>query len=349
MTNKLITIKDVAKKAGVSFSTVSRVINNADNVSEILKSRVNNAITELRFKPNQAARLLVRKKTNSIGIIVTNLHDPFFSDLIYGFEIGAQNTKYNLMFCSTLCGDNGERDKYIKFLTNGLVDGVILYGSYLSDKSIIQYLHESNPVDYIVIENDISEINCNKLLIDNAGGAMKAITYLYEHGHRKIAHIAGNPNRKVSLERYTGYLNSMHAYDLNITESYIQYVHGDSDTYQKMENLLNLPDRPTAVFCFDDNVACMAIQAVLDHGLAVPEDISIIGFDNRRFFNTPYSGPAITSIGQPLFEIGKESIELLSNLIDEKIQKDSICKVFDTTLIEKETVCFLNNETVRTG
>lgn len=335
----MATIKDIAREAGVSLATVSRVINHMDNVSDEVRERVEAVIKRLGYNPNNAARALVMKKTNSIGIVVNNLHDPFFYDLIRGFENGAKNTSYNVVFCSVLGGDVETKERYIKYLTNGVVDAVVLYGSYLSDERIVSYLKDSS-VNFAMIENDIPELNCNKLLIDNYNGSKHAVEYLISMGHNDIAYICGNPNKKVSVERLNGYLDTMHKYNLNISDGYIQYTTSSYQSgYDKMKYLMKLDRRPTAVYCADDAIASKAVTAAMDMNLRVPEDVSIMGFDNQTVLPDGYKGPDITSMAQPLFEIGVDSIQLLVNQLDNKeTGSETIRKVYDTYLVDKDTV-----------
>lgn len=339
MNNKKASIKDVAKHAGVSLATVSRVVNNLGNVSEELSEKVYNSIKELGYIPNSAARSLVMNRTYAIGIVVHNLHDPFFNDLIYGFEMGAKDTKYSLVFCSVLGGETHNKEKYIKFLTNGVVDSVILYGSYLTDTTVIEYLKDINTRDYVIIENDTLNIESNKLLIDNIEGAKQAVRYLKDKGHEKIAHICGNPNKKVSVDRMNGYLVAMLENELAVFEGYIQYTTKDYKSgYDKMMEILKLKDRPTAVFCSDDAIASYAIRAIYDSGLSVPEDISIVGFDNQSILPGNYSGPNITSIKQPLYDIGKNSIELVISRLENPEKDEPVKIVYKTEVIERDTV-----------
>ncbi len=335
----MATIKDIAREAGVSLATVSRVINHMNNVSDEVRERVEEVIVRLGYNPNNAARSLAKRKTNTIGVIVNNLHDPFFHDLIKGFEYGAQNTSYNVVFCSVLGGDVDMKERYIKYLTNGVVDAVVLYGSYLSDERIINYLKDSN-VNYALIENDIEELNCNKLLIDNYNGSRNAVEYLISRGHRNIAYICGNPNKKVSVERLNGYLDAMHKNNLNISDGFIQYTNADYHSgYEKMEYLMSLQTkRPTAVYCADDAIASKAVMAALDMGIGIPEQVSIMGFDNQTVLPDGYKGPGITSVAQPLYEIGVESIQLLARQLDDKDSSEMIRKVYDTYIVEGETV-----------
>lgn len=336
---KAITINKIAEIANVSMSTVSRVINNAHNVSPETRMRVIKVIEEVGYSPNSAARSLAKRKSNAIGVVVNNLHDTFFHDIIKGFEQGAAETSYNVVFCSTLGADVAGKERYVRYLANGVTDGIILYGSYYSDENIIKYLSKIN-FRFVLIENYIEDFNTNSLLIDNVGGAEKAVDYLASLGHRLIAHISGNPNKKVTVDRFNGYLNSMHKNALEIQQDYIQYTTTDyASGYEKMKKLLLLGDnRPTAVFCSDDAIASYAIRAVQDLGLRIPEDISVMGFDNRKILPDSYRGPAITTVSQPLYEIGMDSIHILTKMLENKLKNGKIHKIYSTDIVIKESV-----------
>lgn len=334
-----ITIKDVAKASGVSLATVSRVVNGTDMVSEATKEKVMEAVRSLGYNPNNAARALVSHKTNAIGIVVHNLHDPFFYDLIRGFETGAQQTKYNVIFCSVLGSDIKSKEKYLKYLTNGVVDGIILYGSYLTDESVTRYLKDRDTMKYVMIENDIPDFSCNKLLIDNTGGAQSAIRYLKNKGHHSIAHICGNPNKKVTIDRLNGYLNEMRLAGLEIHDGYIGHTSTDYKSgYERMREMMELPCRPSAVFCSDDAIASYAIRAATDMGLCVPKDVSVIGFDNQTILPDCYRGPRITTVEQPLYQIGYDSVALLSQQLEDQKTVTNVRKTYETRIVEKETV-----------
>lgn len=334
-----ITIKDVAKASGVSLATVSRVVNGTDMVSEATKEKVMEAVRSLGYNPNHAARALVSHRTNAIGIVVHNLHDPFFYDLIKGFETGAQQTKYNVIFCSVLGSDIKSKEKYLKYLTNGVVDGIILYGSYLTDESVTRYLRDKDAMKYVMIENDIPDFSCNKLLIDNTGGAQSAIKYLKNKGHRSIAHICGNPNKKVTIDRLNGYLNEMRLAGLEIHDGYIGHTSTDYKSgYERMREMMELPCRPSAVFCSDDAIASYAVRAAADMGMRVPGDVSVIGFDNQTILPDCYRGPQITTVEQPLYQIGYDSVALLSEQLENQDTVTNVRKTYETRIVEKETV-----------
>jgi LacI family transcriptional regulator len=336
---RMITIREVAEAAKVSRSTVSRVINDAHNVSPEARRLVLDTIKALGYSPNNAARSLAKRKTNAIGVVVNNLHDPFFHDLIKGFEQGAAETSYSVVFCSAFGGDVESKERYVQYLANGVTDGIILYGSYLSDEKIVNSLAETG-FHYVLIENDIAGFNTNSLLIDNVGGAEKAVNYLVSLGHKSIAHISGNPNKKVTIDRFNGYLNAMHKNAIEIQQDYIQYTTTNySSGYEKMEKLISLGERrPTAIFCSDDAIASYAIRAAQDLKLRVPEDISVMGFDNQKILPDLYRGPAITTVAQPLYQIGLDSIRMLTELLESKLKGKKIRKMYTTDIVIKESV-----------
>lgn len=338
MQGKKTTIRDVAETARVSLSTVSRVLNNPESVSAEKRAVVERVIGELGYMPNLAARTLVRQQTETIGIIVNNLHDPFFYDIIRGFEAGALQTSYNVIFCSVMNGDSAVKEKYIRYLNNGIVDGVVLYGSYMSDKNLVHYMSDENRVKYLLIENDLPGLNCNKLLVNNWEGAVTATQYLIDNGHRNIGHICGDINRKVMVDRFNGFVECMRNNGLELRDGSVHYTMANYENgYNSMQELLRLDNRPTAVFCSDDAIASYAIRAAIDSGLRVPEDISVIGFDNQAILPDRYSGPEITSMEQPLYEIGYDSIQILVRYVSGEVTVP-VHKMYDTRLIEKESV-----------
>lgn len=310
------TIKDVAREAGVSVATVSRVINNTSNTSPEVTERVNQAIKKVNYMPNNLARALVRQRANTIGIVVNNLHDVFFHDLIKGFEVGAEQTNYNIVFCSSYGSDPKSKERYVHFLTNGVTDGIIMYGSYLTDEKIIRWLAKNN-INFVLIESEVPGVPTNSLLIDNIEGAKSAVNYLASIGHKSIAFISGDPNKKDLIDRLNGYMQGMFECGLQIHNDYIQHCTSDYKTgYQRMKNLLALKERPTAVFCANDSIASFAIRAIQDTGLHVPDDISIIGFDNQTLLPDDYIGPKITTVSRPLYQLGIDSINFLTSIIE---------------------------------
>lgn len=335
----MVTVKEVAKDAGVSLGTVSRVLNGAKNVSPAIREKVESSIKTLGYFPNNAARSLVRRQAGSIAVLLRNLHSPFFTDLIRGFEDGMQKTHRNVFFCS-LGKDQRTRDQYIQFLTNGVSDAIILYGSLYSDQPIIEHLC-SVRFPFLLIENNFQSLNVNQFLVSNTKGADDAITYLISKGHTRIAHFMGDPNKKINLDRFTGYTQSMQRHGLLIRDDYLCQIFSDSATAYKMaQSLMRMPakTRPTAIFCCNDRIAAYAIMGIQDMGLRVPEDVSVIGFDDQRIPDINYNGPRITGIHQPLYQMGFDSIEVINRILGGDEQQP-VTRTYHTELAEYETVC----------
>ena len=194
----MVTIKKIAREAGVSLATVSRVLTNSRPVRPELHERVMNVAHELGYVPNTAARALVKRRTDSIGVVVNNLHDPFFHDLIRGFEAGAAQTDYNVVFCSAMSRARQLKQRYVRYLSNGVVDGIILYASYDSDEAVVRELHASE-FPFVLIESSVEGVKTNNLLIDNEGGTYNAVRYLHRFGHQRIAYIAGPVDKHICV------------------------------------------------------------------------------------------------------------------------------------------------------
>ena len=334
----MVTVKEVAKHAGVSLGTVSRVINGAQNVSPAIRERVQDSIKTLGYFPNNAARSLVRRQSGSIAILLRNLHSPFFTDLIRGFEDGMHQTKRNIFFCS-LGKDQQFRDQYIQFLTGGVADAIILYGSLFTDQPMIEHLQAIN-FPFLLIENNSPSMKVNQFLVKNHEGARSAVDYLVSKGHTRIAHFMGDPNKKVNLDRFTGYTQAMQDNRLHIHQNDLCHTMSDADTaYRLAQDIMRRSpgDRPTAIFCCSDRIAASAIMGITDMGFRVPQDISVIGFDNQRFPHENYTGPRITGICQPLYQMGLDSIKTITDILDGKLTAP-VTSLYDTTLQEYETV-----------
>lgn len=337
----MVTIKEIARQSGVSQATVSRVLTNSRPVQMELRERVMEVAQELGYVPNTAARALVTRRTDAIGVVVNNLHDPFFHDLIRGFEAGAAETDYNVVFCSAMGREMQRKQRYVRYLSNGVVDGIILYGSYNFDETLVRELHAAG-FPFFLIESYVEGVQTNNFLIDNEDGVYNAVRYLHRHGHRRIAYIAGRQEKRVCVERLNGYYRAMKDLCLKVPAEYVRYIdNGSSDGRPLMAQLLELPAhmRPTAVLCYDDAVASYAIRCALERGLRVPQDISVMGFDNQTIPPNGYKGPAITSVSQPLYEIGFDSIIMLSQVLRGELE-GVVTKHYRTHIAEKESVAY---------
>lgn len=353
----MATIKDVAERAGLSTTLVSRFLNGRSGVSPDSKRKIEAAIKELNYRPNGIARSLVLQKTQSIGIVLDNLGAPFAARLIAGLEQGAEDfdkeNQYNVLFCSSN-GDLQKKKRHVHYLTQGRVDGIIIYGSLTSDDTIIRELAETT-FPFLLIENDMNNVDVDKVIIDNAEGAYRATEHLIKQGHRRIAHMAGNMNLKITLERMNGYIRALQDYHIPVRSELILHPtfetaerhlpqdrnsRGDRSYYvagyKEMKKMIAGGDLPDAIFFASDISAFGAIQAMEEAGIRVPDDISVVGFDDENPADYECDCKPITTMRQPLYDLGYTGIKrLIAGIHDPELPKEKI--VLKATLIVRDS------------
>jgi DNA-binding LacI/PurR family transcriptional regulator len=333
----MVTVKNLADIAGVSPATVSRVINNASNVSHSIRERVQQAIQDTNYYPNYAARSLIHRRSGSIAVLLRNLHRPFFHDLLKGFENAAYECSRSVFFCN-LAEDQEYRNRYLEFLINGISDGVILYGTLFTDRPMIEHIIRVQ-FPFLLIENNFQDLAVNQIIVNNTGGAQTAVERLIELGHRRIAIFIENLHKQVNIERLNGYMEVMQRHGFPIIQGYIRNFYQDYEAiYQETRAMMarDAKDRPTAVFAINDRIAIQIIKGVISMGYQVPRDLSVVGFDKQRYFGPEYSGPAITSISQPFSEIGRDSIAILIGILEGTV-KTPFSRTYETRYEEGET------------
>lgn len=326
-------IFDIAKLAGVSKTTVSKVINNQYGVNVDTRKRVLDAIEELKYVPNQAARSLVKSKSGVIGVIYDAFTMPVYLYLAGFLEQYASENGYNLVFCN--CNDDHTtKAKYISYFTGGAADGLILFGSDTRDKDLIIKLKETE-YPFVVIENHFEDIDINNILIDNIEGARKAVEYLLGLGHKKIVHITGNVSHRAASDRLDGYIRALQSAGLAFDPEYVIYTNAKQKAgSEAAKKILEIKGGPTAIFAFNDVLAYEAIEYLGRKGYKVPHDFSVIGFDNIA--NTHNFIPAnisLTSMAQPMDQVAEQAIKILINNIDKKSTSSSKI-VFEVSLFE---------------
>lgn len=310
----MVTIYDVAKKSGYSITTVSKVLNDYPSVSKRAREKILSTVEELGYIPNSSARTLATKKSNMIGVVFSEAMDvgmahPFFSEVIEAFKKQVELYHYDLLFVSR---NIDSQHSYLKHLRNRGVDGVLVVNLHLEDQEIKTFYESDLPSVFI----DLNIENANVVYSDNLLGCSLAIDYLYKLGHRKIAHIAGDTKTFTGKERLKGFKEAMGKYNLTIPDHYI--IDGGYYSYEgghsAMLKLLSLKDRPTSVFVAGDEMAIGAIKVAKEMDVRVPEDISVIGFDDIAL--AKHVEPSLTTIRQDKDRIGRQAATLLLNEIN---------------------------------
>lgn len=309
------TIKDVANKAGVSVATVSNVINNTRFVSEDLRKKVEVAIREVGYHPNVLARGLRRGDTKSIGLVMPDNSNPFFAELAKEIEDMGFESGYGFFLCNS-SSDLQREATYVNMLISKQVDGIIFIASHSDYEHLMELKDRNIPV--VQVDREIPLQLGDVVLINNEKGGYLATKYLIELGHRKIACITGPFDITPSADRVRGYRRALKEAGIPIREAYIlagdfQYQSGENN----LAHLLRLEDVPTAVFVCNDMMAIGAIKQAKISNVRIPEDVSIVGFDDIQFVAAV--SPSLTTIAQPIRELAQTAISLLM----EKIQKES--------------------------
>lgn len=304
-------INDVAERANVSITTVSHVINQTRYVSDDLTERVRKAMEELDYHPNSLARGLRSGKTKTIGLVIPDISNQFFAEISRKIEDKGYENGYSVILCNT--DDDPYKEKnYIDVLLAKKVEGIIFISAGVESNYLEKTIEFNIPI--VVVDRDIKENDYDIVLVDNSVGGFDATRYLIELGHRRIACIAGPSPITPSAQRVAGYKQALQEAGIQIDTNLIipgdfHYESGD----RAMRALLALPQPPTAVFACNDMMALGAFQAVNNQGMKIPEDISVIGFDNIPFSQTVY--PTLTTMAQPIHEMADLVVDLLVDKI----------------------------------
>ena len=301
------TMKDVALKAKVSTATVSRALMNPDKVSQATRNRVEKAAREVGYLPQPMGRNVKRNESRTILVIVPDICDPFFSEIIRGIEVTAANHGY-LVLIGDCAHQNQQEKTFIDLIITKQIDGMLLLGSRLPFDASIE---EQRNLPPMVMANEFApELELPTVQIDNLTAAFDAVNYLYEQGHKRIGCIAGPEEMPLCHYRLQGYVQALRRCGIMVDPQYIARGDFTFEAGSKaMQQLLDLPQPPTAVFCHSDVMALGALSQAKRQGLKVPEDLSIIGFDNIDL--TQFCDPPLTTIAQPRYEIGREAMLLL--------------------------------------
>jgi DNA-binding LacI/PurR family transcriptional regulator len=309
-------IEDVASAAGVSKALVSRFLNNKSGVSEKNRVKIAESISLLNYRRNDIARSLVQQKTGALGIILDSICQVFYFDLIRGLEIGGRENNYKIIFCDCQ-SDPVVKLSYIDYLSHNRVDGLIMYGSFLTDNDIVAGISRSR-FPYLMIENNVPGITANKVLIDNIDGAKRVVHYLFAKGYRDIRMVCWGMSTFAGRERCEGFKQGMAECGLALTEKSLycnSHTQEKHDSYEIMNKIIDSGDLPEAIFFGADELAFSAINICRQRGVQIPGDLAIVGFDNDQYVGGDTLMPKLTTMAQPLFEVGKNAVQLLAEAI----------------------------------
>jgi len=333
---KTITIYDVARQAGVSPSTVSRVMNSPEIVAPYTRQKVMQVMKELSYIPSMIAASMPRNRMNYIGLIIPDITNIFFSNIIRGIQDVCEKYGYNVLVVNS--DDSQEKEgRYLKLLYSRRVDGVIMtVAGYREEKYSEEELSLMKKMHLVLIDREINGLATPIIKVDNFAGAYSAVKYLLSMGHKRIMYIAGIEG-KTNQERKKGYLTALKEVNINWQEEIVANFRLDT-AYQKIihhwPEFKNSNHLPSAIFAANDLMAIGALKAFAQLKVQVPQEVSIIGFDNIPFSDC--TNPPLTTINQPTYLMGRKAVEILLLLIDKKKIKKSI--ELKTELVERGSV-----------
>lgn len=311
----MATIKDVARLAGVSTTTVSHVINKTRFVAEGTQEKVMKAVDELNYAPSAVARSLKCNTTRTIGMLVTQSTNLFFSEVIDGVESYCYRQGYTLILCNTGGIYEKQRD-YIRMLAEKRVDGILVMCSDLTDE-LNEMLDRHKDIPKVIMDWGPENPQVDKIIDNSEEGGYLATKYLIEHGHTQIACLSGHFEKLACKERIDGFKRAMNEAKLTVNEDWILEGNFECDTaVLAADKIIAMDKKPTAVFCFNDTMALGLISRLQQQGLKVPDDISVIGYDNIEL--AEYFSPPLTTVHQPKRRVGKNAFEILMARIKNK-------------------------------
>jgi LacI family transcriptional regulator len=304
------TISDVAERAQVAISTVSRVINGRDRVHPDTRARVLAAIKELDYRPSALARSLATQRTNMLGLLIPSLSDSFFHEIVRGVEETAVAAGYNLLIASQ--PKTMTERQHMALFTQQRVDGLVMSQINVTRQEVEAIMRQGLPVALVL--QDLGA-DVPTVLVDNYQGAHRLVEHLIGHGYQRIAYIAGNDDGPGNQQRLQALQDTLKAHGLALPDAYVRqgnYFPGSG--YQPMLQLLALPERPDAVFAANDVMAGDALAALRDCGLQAPHDIAVVGYDDVPLAS--YLSPPLTTVRQPIYELGCAAAQTVIAAID---------------------------------
>jgi LacI family transcriptional regulator len=304
----MATIRDVAKKAGVSVATVSHVINGTRKVAPETEARVRRAMEELGYQPNAIAQSLRKRTTYAIGILVSDITNPFFATIVRGAEDAALEAGYSVIVCNS-DEDPQKEDVYIRALWRRRIDGMLIAPTRDGTSPAIQELVQRK-LPFVFVDRKAKGIEADAVLSDNIGGAYLATKHLIERGHKRIGIVLGIPGATTTEERLLGYRQALEETGLPFTEDLVVWGGYRMEGGRKAcAKLLSLSDPPTAIFSTNNLMTVGVLQELSHRGIKIPEEVAVVGFDDLEWAEIVH--PPLTVVAQRPYEIGYQAFKIL--------------------------------------
>ena len=307
-----VTIKDIAKHAGVSHSTVSRALHESPLISPETSENIRRIALEMGYLPSAAARTLKTNRSQALGVIIRNVDDPFFGEILQGIEEVAQSNGYSLFMAASR--SPGDRDKaLVQAMVERRVDGIIVCSIPVNPEQSRQLERFGVPI--VIVNNQVADAYRYSIYHDDVDGSRQLTRHLIDLGHRRIAYLGNSVSGRSTVERQAGFKKEMALAGLPIHPGYIYQVAGGGPREGDvgLNHYLGLSERPTALICYNDMMAIGVLQGLQKARISVPQEMSVTGFDNILF--SAYTSPSLTTFDQPKRFIGETAARLILDLL----------------------------------
>jgi len=330
----MATMKDVARLAGVSIATVSATVNRSAFVSAELRRRVTDAIHELGYAPDGVARSLKRGRTQLVGLIVADITNAFFTELVHVIEAAIQDAGYSVLLCDTDESFEKERD-YLRILRTHRVDGVILAPTgQPGDYAPFHSLEERLPL--VLVDRVLAELNADTVTVDNVAAAFDATTHLLDLGHRDVSTITGPLHLTPAQDRLRGFRAALEQRGIPLREDFVRSgAFREEEAMAAALEILQRPERPSAIFVANNHMMIGVMRAIAQLKLNCPKDVSVVGIDDFPWANA--FTPRLTLVRQPVEEIGKAAVQLLLDRRKDDGDRPPVHRVLKPTLVVRDS------------
>lgn len=326
------TIRDIKNRTGLSLATISKYINGG-NVLPENRVKIEKAIKELHYEVNEIARSMITNKTNTVGVCMYSVESPFSGQIMHHISESLRKYGYGLLICDS-CNDPELEAANIKYLVSKKVDGIIVLPQSDTSEFLAPALDSNTPI--VLVDRALSDASFDCVKIDNQMAVFRAMDAIISNNHKKIAIIASD-SEYTGKERYLGFMNAMSRAKINVPKKYIKFGnHTVSTGYKCMKELLELPDRPTAVFADNYETTLGAIMAINETGLKCPDEISILGFDDEVIFHL--TEPTIYTVSQPISQMSSKAVEILMDRIANGVTQTPMEISLHTALHEGKSI-----------
>jgi LacI family transcriptional regulator/LacI family repressor for deo operon, udp, cdd, tsx, nupC, and nupG len=331
---KMASLNEVAKRAGVSIATVSRVINASPRVNPETRTKVLQVIKELKYQPNRVAKRLRNKNSsgNLLGVLIPDIQNPFYVEVLRGIEDVAFQHKYVLIMCN-FSQDEQKEHRYLDILQSESIDGLIAAPTDEYDLKVIDLVKKGLPI--VCVDRGLSGVDVDVVLVDNQDGAFLAVDHLAKKGYKRIAFISGMSQIPSSRKRKLGYMEALEVNGLPFNEELVKYGDSKMESGTKLCNeLMSLPNPPDAIFTGNNLITLGALEALNARGSKIPDEVAVVGFDDMFWANS--LNPPLTAVRQPAYEIGKRAAEQLISRINDS-SRPTMSMVMKTELIVRKS------------